>query len=262
MKPTEQAAWSALLATAIACGPEVARRDSQRYAETFCASITQCDCAPRWDDADACERDVLARMETLLDQDGVHVDRECFDRGLERMRADPCATPGEWWLGNTSAPVCAGVVSDRDLGEPCAEAAMVPGLAYWPCSAGTHCSNVEHVCVDLLTPLLDKDTDDSCDPTLDFACNLKDYCNLDGVCQRKAIEGEPCSDYGCEPGLYCAGAHDIGEGVCARKLTEGEACDPEDFDPCDADELDCNYTTRRCAPVDSCRVLELPLLWR
>lgn len=248
-----------LLGAVSACGPEAPRRDAQRYAESYCAAITQCDCAPRWDDADACEHDVLTRMEAVLDQDGVTLDRECFDRGLENLGDDPCGL-APWRSGDPLPPICLPIVSDRELGEPCAEAA-VPGLPYPPCAAGLQCTNVGHVCVSPTTPMLGKQTDDSCDPTLDWSCNLQDYCTLDGVCRPREPEGEPCSDFGCEPGLYCAGAHSTGEGLCAPQLVEGDPCDAYDYLACGF-ELQCSYTTGRCEPPNACSGLEWPLLWR
>ncbi|MBK6920214.1 MAG: hypothetical protein IPH07_22630 [Deltaproteobacteria bacterium] len=249
-----------LLGAVSACGPEAPRRDAQRYAESYCAAILQCDCAPRWDDAAACEHDVLTRMEAVLDQDGVAVDRECFDRALEAIADHPCAL-APLQTGEPPPPICLPIVSDRELGEPCAEAA-VPGLPYPPCAEGLHCTNVGHVCASLTTPLLGKQTEDSCDPTLDWACNLEDYCTLDGVCRPEQPEGEPCSDFGCKPGLYCAGAHSTGEGLCAPQLAEGDPCDAYDYLACGY-ELQCSYTTGRCEPPNACSILaSFPLLWR
>ncbi|MBK6920213.1 MAG: hypothetical protein IPH07_22625 [Deltaproteobacteria bacterium] len=246
-----------LLGVVSACGPEAPRRDAQRYAESYCAAILQCDCAPRWDDAAACEHDVLARMEAVLDQSDVKLDRECFDRLLERVADDPCSA---WFPDQPPMPFCLSIVSDRELGEPCAEAA-VPGLPYPPCAAGLQCTNVGHVCVGPTTPGIGKPAGDSCDPTLDEACNLQEFCPLDGVCRPKQPDGEPCSDFGCKPGLYCAGAHSTGEGLCVPQLAEGDPCDAYDYLACGY-ELQCSYTTGRCEPRNACSTLESPLLWR
>lgn len=233
---------------AAACSPSAASTTEipadfvERYAAARCAAPTRCACDPSgWVDTSMCVDAMHAllddRVEALREQD-VRFDTGCYDELLAFWESDAACDAG------ASAPYCALVRGDGDLGAPCASVAT-HGFSASSCSEGLFCG-ADARCSEPAPPI-ELHLGEAC-LEAQYACVDGTFCDTDtGVCATRIEPGQQCfHPTSCIDAAWCADYGPDGPGTCEAKVGEGEACDSTsawDARPCLPEGGESRYCT-------------------
>lgn len=229
-----------------------------RYAAAICAAEQQCGCqlyASRHD----CELDIAAAFEQATAA-AASFDEACFESILVNPDLQGCVDTDGAELG------CVAIVGSASAGEPCdRDPRLYFAMSGGTCGAGMICDLATSRCTQDPPGWPDKQPGDPCVKHHLASCGLDLYCETNGTCQPRTLEGDPCDEpHECEVGAYCAYA----AGACTPRHELGEACDPADMNPCKYVVISTSVETTWCSPQTSicdannplvCTMLDRPL---
>ena len=234
-----------------ACGPEQAEDGdeiAQRYASVRCGKLEACDCESNThlDEAE-CEADVLALYGEVVAATAIDVD--CLRSAVNRWNTLECSE-----IDRT--PSCDLIAEPLGVGAECRRlyhAFHDPIIVTDYCGEGLLCW--EGRCVERSPEL---SVGDPCTP--DGQCGSGDVVCIDGMCDVRRDDGDPCSDNAhcrkpvngrSEEFLFCIG------GRCGPGQVEGAECDENT--PCAGSSVHCLRGTCTTVSVPMCNYADFPI---
>jgi hypothetical protein len=228
----------------MACGHQEPARyvlteeDARAFAEHRCrASIACCGAAS---DAAAC---VDALTEKMMGYGDLTDAKLTYSQGCMRAVVAwapqiDCRSAAE-----LDAPGCRLAHGDRSRGEACI---AFGDVGFFGTDCGTSLQCLAGHCVD--DPFIATQRAREGERCNAYTrCDLELFCDVSGICRKRAEPGEPCSEpneCGAVADYYCRGFA-TGAGECVPKSGLGEPCDPL--------ELACAFA---CNPDGACELLD------